>query len=83
IVQDSKYALKTFCNHIFSSPRVFPLGNHVPLYQHFHDNNAFEEQSPLCHQDIEKPDQQVNDAAARLFSSATLEYLTSVYPECL
>jgi hypothetical protein len=74
MIQDSKHALKTFRNNLFSGARLLTLGNFTAIYQRIRDI-AFEDGSPLYHRDVEKLDRQDDNAAARLFSSATLEYL--------
>ncbi|THU91800.1 hypothetical protein K435DRAFT_820684 [Dendrothele bispora CBS 962.96] len=74
MVQDSKHALKTARNNLFSGARLFALGNHIATY-HQVRRIAYEPESPLYIRDVEKLDRQDDNAAARLFSAAMLRYL--------
>jgi hypothetical protein len=74
MVQDSKHALKTFRNNLFSGSRLLVLGNHTASYSHIHQI-AHAAKSPLYHRDVEKVDRQDDNAATRLFSSSTLEFI--------
>ncbi|KAJ3819239.1 hypothetical protein F5880DRAFT_1616648 [Lentinula raphanica] len=80
MVQDSKHALKTFRNNLFSGARLLALGNFAAFFQQIRDV-AFEEGSPLYHRDVEKLDRQDDNAASRLFSAPTLQYLIDQHPE--
>ncbi|KAJ3007533.1 hypothetical protein NUW54_g3516 [Trametes sanguinea] len=80
MIQDSKHALKTFRNNLFSGARLLVLGNDVAMYG-WARLLAFLEDSPLYNRDIEKIDRQDDNAATRLFSATTLEYLTTNHPE--
>ncbi|TFY78121.1 hypothetical protein EWM64_g5890 [Hericium alpestre] len=80
MIQDSKHALKTFCNNLFSGARLLVLGNFVAIYAHI-QQLAFESGGPLYHCDVEKLDRQDDNAATRLFSAETLCYLTEHHPE--
>ncbi|KAI0664773.1 hypothetical protein C8Q70DRAFT_904467 [Cubamyces menziesii] len=80
MIQDSKHALKTFRNNLFSGARLLILGNDVAMYG-WARLLAFLEDSPLFNRDIEKLDRQDDNAATRLFSATTLEYLTQKHPE--
>jgi hypothetical protein len=80
MVQDVKHCLKTFRNNLHSGARLLVLGNDVAMYSHSRDL-AFEENSPLYHRDVEKTDRQDDNAAARLFSATTLEFLTKHHPD--
>lgn len=53
MIQDSKHALKTFRNNLFSGARLLTIGNHTAIYQRIRDM-AFESGSPLYHRDVEK-----------------------------
>jgi hypothetical protein len=79
MIQDSKHALKTFRNNLFSGARLLTLGNFVALHQTIRDI-AFEDRSPLYRRDVEKLDRQDDHTVTRLFSAATLEYMTSNHP---
>lgn len=79
-IQDSKHGLKTFRNNVFSGARFLVFGDFVCLFRHIHQI-AFEAFSPLYHRDIEKLDKQDDNAASRLFSSATLDFIIQRHPE--
>lgn len=79
LLQDSKHALKTLRNNLFSGARLLTLGNYTMLYSTIHDL-AFANGSPLYRRDVEKLDRQDDNAASRLFSADTLLYLTNHYP---
>ena len=55
MIQDSKHALKTFCNNLFLGARLLTLGNYTAIYNRIREM-AFEEGSPLYHRDVEKLD---------------------------
>lgn len=80
LLQDSKHALKTLRNNLFSGARLLTLGNHTMLYATIRDL-AFSDGSPLYRRDVEKLDRQDDNAATRLFSADTLLYLTNHYPD--
>ncbi|KAJ6600651.1 hypothetical protein B0H10DRAFT_2230917 [Mycena sp. CBHHK59/15] len=79
---DSKHALKTFRNNLFSGAKLLPLGSYTAIYARIREM-AFEDGSPLFHRDVEKLDRQDDNAATRLFSADTLKYLTDHHPEYL
>lgn len=80
ILQDSKHALKTARNNLFSGAKFLVIGNCTLTYA---DVLAIAEhpESPLYWRDVEKVDRQDDMAAARLFSSATLRHLEKHHPE--
>ncbi|KAF6745910.1 hypothetical protein DFP72DRAFT_778941, partial [Ephemerocybe angulata] len=80
--QDSKHALKTFRNNLFSGARLLTLGNYVVVYQRIREI-AYEEGSPLYQRDVDKVDRQDDSAATRLFSADVLEYITKNHPDYL
>ena len=80
MLQDSKHALKTFRNNLFSGARLLHFGNYAAFYQQVRDM-AFEEGTPLYHRDVEKLDRQDDNAASRLFSAPTLHFLADRHPE--
>ncbi|KAF9487860.1 hypothetical protein BDN71DRAFT_1436548 [Pleurotus eryngii] len=80
MIQYSKHALKTFHNNLFAGAHLLTLGNHIAAYQ-FVQEIAFMPGSPLYHQDVEKLDQQDDNAAACLFSAATLEFIIATHPQ--
>ncbi|KAI0363681.1 hypothetical protein BV20DRAFT_957785 [Pilatotrama ljubarskyi] len=80
MIQDSKHALKTFRNNLFSGARLLVMGNDVAMYS-FARLLATGDHSPLYLRDIEKVDRQDDNAATRLFSANALEYLTVHHPD--
>jgi hypothetical protein len=82
MIQDSKHALKTFRNNLFSGARLLTIGNYTAIFQHIRDM-AFESGSPLYHRDVEKLDRQDDNAATRLFSADVLKYLSDHHPDCI
>ena len=80
LLQDSKHALKTMRNNLFSGARLLTLGNYTMLYTTIRDL-AFANGSPLYRRDVEKLDRQDDNAASRLFSADALSYLTNHYPD--
>lgn len=80
IVQDSKHALKTLRNNLFSGARFLVFGNFVAMYRHILAV-ALGDGTPLHMRDVTKVDRQDDNAAVRLFSSATLKYLAENHPE--
>lgn len=82
MVQDSLHARKTFRNNLFSGARLLALGNYVALYRHIWQI-AHEQGSPIYIRDVEKLDRQDDNAAARLFSAATLRFIIERHPEYL
>ncbi|KAF7291444.1 hypothetical protein MIND_01289500 [Mycena indigotica] len=77
---DSKHALKTFRNNLFSGARILTLGNHIAHFAQIYQV-AFEEGSPLYHRDVEKLDRQDDGAATRMFSADTLQYIAENHPD--
>ncbi|PPQ85038.1 hypothetical protein CVT24_010456 [Panaeolus cyanescens] len=73
IVQDSKHALKTCRNNLFSGARLLTLGNHIAAYRRI--RQILDDRGPIRKRDVEKLDRQDDNAASRLFSSATLKHL--------
>ncbi|KAJ7909891.1 hypothetical protein B0H13DRAFT_1616161 [Mycena leptocephala] len=82
MIQDSKHALKTFRNNLFSGARLLVLGSYTAIYSRIREM-AFADGSPLFHRDVEKMDRQDDNAATRLFSADTLKYLADHHPEYL
>lgn len=82
LLQDSKHALKTLRNNLFSGARLLTLGNYTMLYATIHDL-ALARGSPLYRRDVEKLDRQDDNAASRLFSADALLHLTKNYPDCV
>lgn len=82
MVQDSKHGLKTFRNNLFSGARALCFGNYTSFYGTIRQI-IFNPSSPLYKRDVEKLDRQDDNAAARLFSAATLEHLSKFQPDQL
>ena len=82
IIQDSKHALKTMRNNLFSGARFLVFGNHAAIFRHV--LQIIEgEGSPLYARDVIKLDRQDDNAAVRLFSADTLQYLIDNHPQCV
>jgi len=79
IIQDSKHCLKTMRNNLFSGARCLVMGNYTALYDHIRQV-AVEDKSPIYRRDVFKLDRQDDNAAQRLFSADTLEYLLDNHP---
>lgn len=82
MVQDSKHALKTLRNNLFSGARLLVLGNHIATYSQVREI-AFSDQqdSPLYRRDVEKMDRQDDNAATRLFAAKTLRFIRKHHPD--
>ncbi|KAG8707767.1 hypothetical protein FRC09_001628 [Ceratobasidium sp. 395] len=82
IIQDSKHALKTFRNNLYSGARLLVMGDHVIHYALVREI-AFDDSSTLYRRDVEKLDRQDDQAASRLFSAATLAFIVTHRPAYL
>jgi hypothetical protein len=82
MIQDSKHSLKTFHNIFFLGACLLTLGNFTAIFWHIQEL-AYEAGTPLYHQDVHKLDCQDDNAAAQLFSAATMEFLAKHHPEYL
>lgn len=80
MIQDSKHALKTMRNNLFSGARLLTFGNFVFLYRHI-VHIAEGPGTPLFNRDVTKIDRQDDNAAVRLFSADVLKYLADHHPE--
>ena len=80
MIQDSKHALKTMRNNLFSGARLLTFGNSVSLYRHIVDI-AEGPGTPLFNRDVTKVDQQDDNAAVRLFSADVLKYIADHHPD--
>jgi hypothetical protein len=79
IIQDSKHALKTYRNNLYSGARCLVMGNYVALYEQvLHLSRG--EGTPLYQRDVNKVDRQDDNAATRLFSAGVLQYLSDHHP---
>ena len=83
MVQDSKHALKTFRNNLFSGARALVLGNHIPMYSQVRSIAFSDPPGPIYRRDVEKMDRQDDNAATRLFSAETLDFVTGAHPTWL
>ena len=76
IVQDSKHALKTYHNNLYSGTRCLVMGNYVALYEEvLHLSHG--EGTPIYQCDVNKVDHQDNNAATHLFSAGMLQFLSN------
>ena len=84
MIQDSKHVAKTLRNNLFSGARSLVLGNHLAMYSYVRDM-AFTTLpgSPLYRRDVEKLDRQDDNAATRLFSAASLDFVIKQFPDRL
>ena len=80
VVQDSKHALKTYRNNLFSGVRLLTFGDYYAQYNHIRQI-ACEKGLPLYIRDVEQLDRQDDNAAARLFSADTLQYISENHPD--
>ncbi|KAF8161506.1 hypothetical protein B0H34DRAFT_767051 [Crassisporium funariophilum] len=80
MVQDSKHALKTMRNNLFSGARLLVLGNYPALFLHIL-HVALGNGTPLYMRDVLKLDRQDDSAALRLFSADVLKYLADNHPD--
>ena len=80
MVQDSKHALKTLQNNLFSGARLLVLGNYPAMYIHIL-HIAQGNGTPLFSRDVTKVDRQDDNAAVRLFSADVLKYLADNHPD--
>lgn len=80
IVQDPKHCSKTFRNNSASGAQILTLPNHVVYYAQIRDMSLGSD-APLYRRDVEKSDRQDDNAATRLFSRRSLEWVTEHYPE--
>ncbi|KAJ7736423.1 hypothetical protein B0H16DRAFT_1730764 [Mycena metata] len=80
MTQDSKHALKTARNQIYTGARILVIGFFVILYAHLREI-AMNIAGPLFTRDVEKVDKQDDRAAARVFSASTLEFLFKYHPD--
>jgi hypothetical protein len=77
--QDAKHLRKMFRNQIYSGARALIIGNNYAAYHQVHEmafsgRSAKEKAPPIMKRDVVKVDRQDDNAAARLFSSGTLEW---------
>ncbi|KAF6743414.1 hypothetical protein DFP72DRAFT_827887 [Ephemerocybe angulata] len=80
VIQDSKHALKTLRNNLFTGARLLTFGNSVAAYRRIREL-VDSPGSPLPKRDVEKVDRQDDNAACRLFSAGVLEYLIEHHKE--
>ncbi|KAJ7712478.1 hypothetical protein B0H14DRAFT_3018370 [Mycena olivaceomarginata] len=80
MIQDSKHALKTFRNNLFTGARMLSFGNFTAVFRRIYEM-AMSPDSPLYERDVKRLDRQDDAAATRLFCAETLAYLTKNFPE--
>ncbi|KAJ7659816.1 hypothetical protein DFH06DRAFT_1326841 [Mycena polygramma] len=80
MIQDSKHALKTFRNNLFTGAKFFAMGNFTAIFRRIWEM-AMDPNSPLYHRDVERLDRQDDAAACRLFCAAVLEWLAENHPD--
>jgi hypothetical protein len=79
MIQDSQHGCKTARNAAFSGARMLVLGNFTVLFEDL--RRLATEGGPLFNRDVEKLDRQDDNAAIRLFSGDTLQWLVEKYPD--
>lgn len=80
IIQDSKHCIKTLRNNLFSGANCLTLGNYIATFSHV-ATVATEAGTPLFRRDVFKLDRQDDNAATRLFSAETLDFIAIGHPE--
>ncbi|KAJ7433925.1 hypothetical protein B0H11DRAFT_1758325 [Mycena galericulata] len=80
MIQDSKHALKTFRNNLFTGARMLTFGNFTAVFRRIYEM-AMSPDSPLYDRDVRRLDRQDDAAATRLFCAETLAYLSEHFPE--
>ncbi|EEB89059.1 hypothetical protein MPER_12894 [Moniliophthora perniciosa FA553] len=78
-IQDSKHALKTIRNNLFSGARCLTFPNDIAHYLQV--LNIWNEGGPIFRRDVHNPDRQDDGAACRLPSSHTLKWLADNHPD--
>ncbi|KAF8814342.1 hypothetical protein BYT27DRAFT_7250098 [Phlegmacium glaucopus] len=81
-IQDPKHLLKTFQNNLFSGARLLTFPTDVAVFSQVRKIVAAPD-LPIYTHDVQKLDRQDDNAATRLFSGATLEWLSKNHPEHL
>ena len=72
-IQDPNHGLKSTRNNAFSGARLLTFPNDVVMYSQF--RQIAYSQGPIYMKDVEKLDRQDDNAATRLFSADTLQWL--------
>jgi len=75
VIQDTKHGRKTTRNNAQNGTRTLVFANYTVFYEQIREMAFSGPDSPLYKRDVEKLDRQDDRAAARLFSSRTLEFL--------
>lgn len=80
VIQDSKHCTKTLRNNLFSGTSCLTLGSYIAIFSHI-ATVATEAGTPLFRRDVFKLDRQDDNAATRLFSAETLDFIANGHPE--
>ncbi|KAJ6608849.1 hypothetical protein B0H10DRAFT_2438833 [Mycena sp. CBHHK59/15] len=80
MIQDSKHALKTFRNNLFTGAHMLTFGNYTAIFRRIYEL-AMAPNSPMFRRDVERLDRQDDAAATRLFCATVLEFLSENHPE--
>jgi hypothetical protein len=78
--QDSAHGKKMARNQLFSGARLLAFGDCATFYSEIHEI-ALDPSGPLFIRDVEHVDCQDDRAAARLFASPTLQFLSEKFPK--
>jgi hypothetical protein len=81
IAQDTKHFGKTLRNNVYSGARGLVMGNQVVCYEDVRPLGFGPDKPPMYPRDIERSDRQDDNAALRLPSSKSLEYLSKHHPQ--
>jgi len=81
MIQDSKHALKTMWNNLFSGARLLTFGNFVTIYRHHCPHCTGGCDTTLQSRHYQNIDHQDDKTAVRLFSADILKYLADHHPD--
>ncbi|KAJ1306446.1 hypothetical protein OPQ81_007449 [Rhizoctonia solani] len=82
IIQDSKHALKTLCNNLYSAGRLLVMGTETPMYSQVREI-AEDPDSTLHRCDIENNDRQDDVSTECVFNQLMLSFVVNKRPQYL
>ncbi|QRW16715.1 hypothetical protein RhiXN_00302 [Rhizoctonia solani] len=82
IIQDSKHALKTLRNTLYSGARLLVMGSRTPMYSQVRDI-AEDPDSTLHRRDVENNDRQDDVSTECVFNQFTLSFVVKKRPQYL
>ena len=74
MIQDSNHSLKTLQNNLHMGAKVLTLDGHIAMYL-YNRMATFKKGCPLYHHDVEKTDQQDDNATIHTHSGSHIVYL--------